>query len=251
MKHLDIYKFSLQGTRAHMEDRLCLIENFAGHKNWIFGGVFDGHGGKEVAELAVRELSTIFAKNLEKGMPIEDVFKKSYQEMQEMTEEKGFQLVGCTALTFFIKDKDIFIANAGDTRMIMVSQDKVEQITRDHRTFDPEECERISKSGGIINGVYVYKDNYGVMPTRTLGDSFFKDVGVIAEPEVFSRKIPDTPDTFFIMATDGLWDAMSNEELAEIFMDNKSAQEAGDEILRLMTSHFMSLDNIVAIIIKA
>lgn len=47
--------------------------------------------------------------------------------------------------------------------------------------------------------------------TRAIGDMCFRRYGVICDPEV-SSILRDDQDEFFIMATDGLWDVVANEE---------------------------------------
>lgn len=52
--------------------------------------------------------------------------------------------------------------------------------------------------------------------TRSIGDSVAKSVGVIAEPEikVFGNLAPK--DKFIVLASDGVWDRLSNEEVMNI-----------------------------------
>ena len=53
---------------------------------------------------------------------------------------------------------------------------------------------------------------------RSLGDGDLKDVGLIAEPEVLQFQLSDS-DEFLILASDGLWDCMSNDEAIQIVHD--------------------------------
>ncbi|MFC1756405.1 PP2C family serine/threonine-protein phosphatase, partial [Patescibacteria group bacterium] len=57
---MDIYTASTIGGRSYMEDTSCLVEGFAGNKDWYFGGVFDGHRGDEAALLAAEKMPEIF-----------------------------------------------------------------------------------------------------------------------------------------------------------------------------------------------
>ena len=52
--------------------------------------------------------------------------------------------------------------------------------------------------------------------TRSIGDSVAKSVGVISEPEikVFGNLAPS--DKFIVLASDGVWDRLSNEEVMTI-----------------------------------
>lgn len=42
-------------------------------------------------------------------------------------------MVGCTAIVCLITDKLIYVANAGDSRCIVVKQDKVLDMSEDHK----------------------------------------------------------------------------------------------------------------------
>lgn len=53
---------------------------------------------------------------------------------------------------------------------------------------------------------------------RSLGDGDLKGVGLIAEPEVLQFQLSDS-DEFLILASDGLWDCMSNHEAIQIVHD--------------------------------
>lgn len=48
--------------------------------------------------------------------------------------------------------------------------------------------------------------------SRAIGDASLKPF-VTCAPEITSRKIDDD-DCYLVLATDGLWDVMSNEEVA-------------------------------------
>ncbi|XP_020274580.1 probable protein phosphatase 2C 48 [Asparagus officinalis] len=51
--------------------------------------------------------------------------------------------------------------------------------------------------------------------SRAFGDYCIKDFGLISVPEVTKRMVTDR-DQFIILATDGVWDVISNEEAIQI-----------------------------------
>ncbi|GFP96808.1 probable protein phosphatase 2c 34 [Phtheirospermum japonicum] len=86
----------------------------------------------------------------------------------------------------------------------------------------------IAQSRGMIHscpdepGVHgVWKPNGqrikgpGLAVSKTFGDYFIKDFGLISEPELTQRWI-SSKDQFVILATDGVWDFISNQEAVEI-----------------------------------
>lgn len=201
---------SERGLRPEMEDAHFLDLNFA-DQGWIFAGIYDGHGGSFAAEYASKRLHQIFSEKLLSGASPREVFIASYETTSEGLSN---QESGTTAVNFFIRDNDIFTANVGDARALVISRTGFRQLTVDHRVENPEERERIEEMGGRIRSHYVFRKFRGLMPTRTLGDQYFKPVGVIATPSLSKYQIA-RDDLFLIAGCDGLFDVMKNEEVAE------------------------------------
>lgn len=55
----------------------------------------------------------------------------------------------------------------------------------------------------------------GLAVSRAFGDYYIKDFGLISEPEITHTSI-SSRDQFAILATDGVWDVISNEEAVDI-----------------------------------
>ncbi|MFC1756527.1 PP2C family serine/threonine-protein phosphatase, partial [Patescibacteria group bacterium] len=90
----------------------------------------------------------------------------------------------------------------------------------------------------------------GLMPTRSIGDAYFRPVGIISTPEVFQRKIRKST-IGFILATDGLWEVMDNEAVGEILKENKTARVSA-EFIKLMYASIeprIMLDNMTVMVI--
>ncbi len=51
---------------------------------------------------------------------------------------------------------------------------------------------------------------------RSLGDQAVKPIGVIAHPEVVERDIDFKKDQFVVMASDGVWEFLSSEEVIRL-----------------------------------
>ena len=82
--------------------------------------------------------------------------------------------------------------------------------------------------------------------SRSLGDVLAKKAGVIAEPEMSSYTydpLSSNPEVrgmvprWVVMASDGIWDVMTNEQVAQFLYDprnaNKNAQKLSEQLLRL------------------
>ncbi|MFP4314944.1 MAG: PP2C family serine/threonine-protein phosphatase, partial [Desulfovibrionales bacterium] len=170
--------FSAQGRRMTMEDAHVLIEDFV-EKGWIYGGIFDGHGGSVAARYGADHLHHDLARALERGIEIEQAFSRAYQEVARRLENERS---GSTAATFLVTDHEVVSANVGDARTILVREKELVQLSTDHRLDIPEEKDRISRSGGSVQYPYACSKGSCIMPTRTLGDRLVRDIGIISSP---------------------------------------------------------------------
>jgi protein phosphatase PTC2/3 len=155
----------------------------------------------------------------------------------------NYMTSGTTCVTVYLKENRFYVANCGDSRAIMASKDSTGKIvpkafTRDHKPDDPEELERIQKWGGFVCPPHeeglsarVYLDPQftmiGLAMARSIGDHAVKNVGVIAEPEVKIFDL-DPADEFLIMASDGVWEFISNEV----------SSMCEDQFFSLLNTHF-------------
>eukprot|EP01024_Parvocaulis_polyphysoides_P049265 TRINITY_DN47567_c0_g1_i2.p1 TRINITY_DN47567_c0_g1~~TRINITY_DN47567_c0_g1_i2.p1 ORF type:complete len:266 (-),score=38.18 TRINITY_DN47567_c0_g1_i2:120-917(-) len=190
--------------------------------------LFDGHGGTQAAQQCRHSFPKLFSNNiqaLQRNLPpgIQDELCQTFLQVDE---ELGDESSGCTATVLaFQVLKDMIhmqMANVGDSSAIMLNltQHQFRELTHDHKVSDEEESERLdqlqimrSHNGSRILGLNL---------ARTLGDKYVKqaDMGVIAEPhtsELISVPIQDT--LLIVMASDGLWDVLSFEDVAEIAGD--------------------------------
>lgn len=161
------------------------------------------------------------------------VFLKSYKAMDK--ELKSHPKVDCfcsgsTAVTLVKQGSDLFVGSIGDSRAILGSKDGSDSLVATQLTVDlkpdlPREAERIKKCKGRVFAlqdepevprVWLPFDNApGLAMARAFGDFCLKDYGVISIPE-FSHCVLTDNDLFIVLASDGVWDVLSNEEVVEI-----------------------------------
>ena len=144
---------------------------------------------------------------------------------------------GSTCISILIKEKEInkiFIANVGDSRAIIIKELKdnywtFQQLSRDHKPSEKDEAQRIYDYNGEIERIEDDDGNWtgplrvwekgsdgpGLAMTRSFGDEVGASVGVISTPEVGEYKIKEE-DRVIIIASDGLWEYMSNNEVTDI-----------------------------------
>lgn len=229
---------TMQGWRKEMEDA-HLIEQLEEEKSIL--GVYDGHQGNQVSQFCANEMATTLMGTTSYGQSYEDALIEAYLQldsqmkttegMKKLAEIKktenydnhmlvhGFcdmsQDIGTTALTAIIDEHLMTIANVGDSRAVMLKNDEVIQLTTDHKPSIKSEMERIQSCGGVIRNNRV---NGNLSLTRALGDHQFKkgnDVNkylISPIPEITNVDL-DGSEELVVMACDGVWDVMSNEEV--------------------------------------
>ncbi|XP_074498204.1 protein phosphatase, Mg2+/Mn2+ dependent, 1Na (putative) [Sebastes fasciatus] len=218
---------SMQGWRAQMEDaHTCMPELRGELKEWGYFAVFDGHAGSTVAQYCSRNLlERIMATGGVKANEDPEQVKEGIREgfldidrhMHKLTRQDNWERSGTTAAAVMNSPRYIYFINCGDSRTLLCRNGKVVFYTEDHKPFNPREKERIQNAGGSVT---LQRVNGSLAVSRALGDFDFKEVDwrpeteqlVSPEPEVY--ELERTPeDEFLILACDGVWDAIGNEEL--------------------------------------
>ncbi|XP_074579495.1 putative protein phosphatase 2C 33 isoform X2 [Curcuma longa] len=137
---------------------------------------------------------------------------------------------GTTAVTLIKQGQQLYIGNVGDSRAVLGTRDQdnslvAVQLTVDLKPNLPNEAERIRLCRGRV---FALKDEPdvarvwlpnndvpGLAMARALGDFCLKDYGLISVPDISYRQITER-DEFIVLATDGVWDVLSNKEVVDI-----------------------------------
>lgn len=131
--------------------------------------------------------------------------------------------VGCTAVLAVMKGRELFVANAGDSRAVLGRAGQAVALSEDHKPASTSEKQRITDAGGFVSEVGgVTRVNGNLNLSRAIGDLRYKGNGdippekqiITAQPDV--RRVSLTPaDRFLLLACDGIWDVMSNQQAVE------------------------------------
>ncbi|EKX31539.1 hypothetical protein GUITHDRAFT_83052 [Guillardia theta CCMP2712] len=103
------------------------------------------------------------------------------------------------------------VANVGDSRGVLCQDGRAVPMSDDHKPNRPDERRRIELAGGMVVTVGVARVGGILAVSRAIGDSPLKQfVPATPEYKVIRR---DPSQKFIILATDGLWDVVSNQEV--------------------------------------
>jgi len=230
------------GRRYSMEDEHVLqVESVEPIR--VLGAVFDGHGGADVARLAKVRLPELFLEALPSGP--EDALRTAFAGIHR--ESEGLH-GGAAAAAFYLDDSRVTVANAGDSQIVAVSEDRATTLTEEHRITNEMELARVVEAGATIWGPYVcLPSGAGIMPTRTLGDHEFASVGVIPEPVVSSHIL--LPG-FLVAACDGMWEVIGAEELPSLLKGATSAENAARSLHHEALHARNTEDNLTILVVK-
>ncbi|XP_020596132.1 protein kinase and PP2C-like domain-containing protein [Phalaenopsis equestris] len=120
---------------------------------------------------------------------------------------------------------------------------------QEHLASCPEERTRVMNEGMEVTWQV---DTWRVGPaalqvTRSIGDDDLKPA-VTAEPEIIETSLSEV-DEFLVMASDGLWDVMSNKEVISIIRDTVKEPTLCSKRLVTEAAARGSKDNITVIVV--
>ncbi|CAF0981023.1 unnamed protein product [Rotaria sordida] len=258
----------MQGWRISNEDihkHLVPIDHHS-WKLWSYFAIFDGHNGIDTAKYAADLLDkylidtlnqtginsndeSIHSSQIDKNQ-LNHIIKKTFLQLDKKLANLVNDQSGSVCITSLIGPKYIYLINVGDARAIIISNDgQVLAYTKDHKPNVIQEQERIHKAGGRItqyeNDVARVEDKLAV--SRTFGDYSLDKRLIPALPDIIQYR-KDSLAAFVILACDGIWDVMTNEQVA-LFVSQKAsntsleniASQLLDQCLKLKTSDNMSI----------
>ncbi|KAM7499299.1 hypothetical protein LguiA_023713 [Lonicera macranthoides] len=237
---------SVKGRRRDMEDAVSIHPSFCGEDRYIssdthFFGVYDGHGCSHVAmkcndrmhEIVKDELQSREVLEEEAAASWNESMKRSFYRMdKEVTQWNSTSAgvsssncrcelqtprcdaVGSTAVVAVVTPEKIIVSNCGDSRAVLCRNGLAIPLSSDHKPDRADELVRIEEAGGRV----IYWDGPRVLGilamSRAIGDSYLKPY-VIPEPDV---TITDrtAEDECLILASDGLWDVVSNDTACSV-----------------------------------
>ena len=129
---------------------------------------------------------------------------------------------GSTAIVAFVTPTHIIVGNCGDSRCMLVRGRTAVAMSEDHKPYNDVEKTRIINAGGHVT---MKRVNGDLAVSRALGDFTYKHMDhlpaeaqqVSAEPEVAVQA--RTPaDEFLVLACDGVWDVMTNQEVCDYIL---------------------------------
>lgn len=218
----------------------------------------------------------------------EDHLKQAVTEACVLTDDEFLAkarerevLDGSTGLLCLIWPQDerrnrMLLANIGDSRAVLCRSQSnrlcAVGLTDDHKPGRADERERILAKGGVVDmqGVWrVFTPGpatfggrsllWGLAVSRAFGDLLMKEPQrygcqgatgelVTATPEIHCYDLQPDQDRFLVLACDGIWDVLSNEDAIAVCIEHRSAELAAHALVR-KSFETGSDDNLTAVVV--
>jgi len=266
----------LQGARANMEDttRVQVTQQSA------FFGVYDGHGGAAAADFCSDHLHVNLGHAISAmwlGTPLldsndQDCVRRISQCVRDAFVWTDRQFLdsqyqhqgGTTACVAVLINDTVVVGNVGDSRAVLCRNNVAVPLSRDHTPARLDEVERIRAAGGEVDAGDVVVGGEEFSLTRAIGDCKVKvppgrdyhdrdaPQVVTSEPEVSIISLGEQ-DRFFVIASDGIWDKMSDTDVVQFVTQKLLAhgdpQMAASELAHHAIMNLRSCDNVSAVIV--
>ncbi|KAE8698223.1 putative protein phosphatase 2C 28 [Hibiscus syriacus] len=222
-----------------------------------FVGIYDGHGGPEAARYVYEHLFKNFRAIAAEsgGVVTAETIQRAFQQTEEgftalvselWSTRPNMATVGTCSLVGVIYQRTLFIANLGDSRVVLGKKvgntgeiaaiqlstehnANIEAIRHELKDLHPNDPQIVVLKHGVwrVKGI--------IQVSRSIGDVYMKHARYNREPINAKFRLPEpmnmpilsaTPtiasydihpnDSFLIFASDGLWEHLSNEKAVAI-----------------------------------
>ncbi|WP_312425782.1 Stp1/IreP family PP2C-type Ser/Thr phosphatase [Lacrimispora sp.] len=203
--------------------------------------VADGMGGHQAGDYASRYIAESLVDHLKQAdssgiVPLlrEEILKVNgmlYQESMKSTELNG---MGTTLVAAVIEDTTMYVANVGDSRLYLVKNNRLQQITKDHSYV-----EELVSLGQLERGSRDYQEKKNII-TRA--------VGTEDKLEVDFFEVSLEPGDYVLMCSDGLSNMVEDAEIEEIICSELELQEKAEKLITIANDNG-GKDNIAVVLI--
>lgn len=251
--------------RKKNQDALIMIDD--PRTNSLILCTLDGHGehGDHVSawfrDKLVKEMSNhpSWAENMKVAVS-ESIAKVEKELLKNYRIDAEFS--GTTLSMAIIRDNHLVGVNIGDSRVILGKEENGRlvpvEVTIDHKPDSPKEKERILATGGRVFAVEYddgidgpprvwlgHMDVPGLAMSRSLGDVVAHSAGVISEPEFTEFNLDPEADKFLVVATDGLWEFVTNQETVDFIKGQSGPAQAVDTLVTEAGTRWMQEEQVI------
>ena len=192
--------------------------------------VADGMGGHKAGDYASRfmvENLVVYLNHRQNGpcvTQLKEGIKTVNKALYEMSlEREEFQGMGCTLVAAVIEEGILYAANVGDSRLYLIHNGAIRQITRDHSYV-----EEMVAMGMMQRGSADYNRKKNII-TRAAG------IKPDIEPDFFEEELEQ--GDYILLCSDGLSNMVEDEEIFQIVRSSRDVVEAVEQLIERANSN--------------
>ncbi|XP_025831199.1 protein phosphatase 1G-like [Agrilus planipennis] len=209
----------IESTKGSLETFLGSLEESSSEEDEIVNSTVEAENEEDEEDAEDDDMDNDDEDD-EEDFEEEEEDEESMEFQKNMKDEPGSGS-GCTAVVALLRENQLFVANAGDSRCIVCRSGKAVEMSFDHKPEDQPEEERIKKAGGKVTADG--RVNGGLNLSRALGDHAYKQNKELSDREQMITALPDIKtltinpgqDEFMVLACDGIWNSMTNQEVVD------------------------------------
>lgn len=212
--------------RERNEDSYLVLPEF--HLYVVADGMGGHVGGQRASQLATESIQQLISENI-KSIQSSDVAqlladslrsasKRIHDETKTHPELRG---MGTTTTALMIHDREATIAHVGDSRVYLIREGEIQQLSEDHSLVQEQ------YRAGLISSEQAKHSRFRNIITRSIG---FED-----DVDVDMMVLQAHPGDLFLLCTDGLTTLVEDKEILELVLANRR-EEVGQRLVDLANS---------------
>ena len=205
--------YTTVGRRKNQEDSWLITEEFNGKRLFL---VADGVGGLEYGEFASKQVIEVYSNffvqinNFESPAQFlqRTALVAASMLMNKSLEDERYKNCGSTLTGFLIDNNKFYTINIGDSRVYLYSKGNLKQITKDHSFVQ-----------NLIDNGVITKEEAQKHPKKNIITSIVSSVISNMHVDVSDAQMLNKDD-ILIACSDGVHDALNDEEIETIIKNN-------------------------------
>lgn len=227
--------------RTVNQDFVFTSENPVGNLPNLFV-VADGMGGHKAGDFASSYAVEVLLSTIredENSNPVKiiraAIENANTQLLREASDNETMSGMGTTMVLVTIVGHYAYVANVGDSRLYLVDENKISQITKDHSLV-----EEMVRMGEISRDDARNHPDKNII-TRALGAG--RDVDV----DFFDIRL--TPGDILLLCSDGLSNMVPDEDIRQVIRTSETLEETGRRLVSMANDNG-GRDNIAVVLVE-
>ncbi len=229
--------------RKDNEDAICCVNDERNSCSLIV--IADGLGGvacgQVASQLAVQTIRQSFFSTIDSKFSVNDRLSLAIAEANRVihnrsSRDRQYKGMGSTCATLVLDEETAHVAHVGDSRVYLIRDDRIRQLTRDH-----------SRVQRMLDDGLITEDEAASHPDRNWLD---RALGLRAHilPDLLSEPIRIATDDTFVLCTDGLTNLVRDEEIFRLV--KLAPAEHACEAMVALANERGGIDNITVAIAR-